>query len=376
MLNEAITFSRVVVFTGAGASQPLGFPVMASFMDILEDSLREAGAYDALTVLQNIYRSYELPDGSPGRDLEVVLQTLARYQDAMRVLDNDPNFQDYLARREAMPPSLATAMRQAPATAALSLDTKTRDLIFREYGKDVAEGTKVGDLYGPLFRTVRRFGRHRVIPIFTTNYDRAIETFADQAGVPIEYGFQPGHTRSIWNPERFHDYRAPNSEYALVLFKLHGSVTWYKDGRTVRSVAAAQRDLSGWENMLIYPGETKTGVLEEPYHTCFTYLRHCLYHARCCLVIGYSFRDLFIQRVFQEAAQVNPELRVLVMNGTDHRAVASQINELRPEATTLLYRFEAESASYLPEFRDRLVAFLPKARSVATPVTGADGEPQ
>ncbi|MGB6837083.1 MAG: SIR2 family protein [Dehalococcoidia bacterium] len=372
MLNEAITQSPVVVFTGAGASQPLGFALMDSFMDMLEG---EADSTQ-FQVLQKIYSEYRLPNGSPGRDLEVVVESLTRYHETLRLMDNDPNFEGLRPYLHLELPFIGQPAGKGFPDIVGPLDDMTRDLIFREYGKDVAEGTNVADLYGPLFRTVRRFGRHRVIPVFTTNYDRAIETFADQAGVPIEYGFQPGHTRSIWNPERFHDYRAPDSKYALVLFKLHGSVTWYKDGRTVRSVAAAQRDLSGWENMLIYPGETKTGVLEEPYHTCFTYLRHCLYHARCCLVIGYSFRDLFIQRVFQEAADVNPELRILIMNGTDHRAVASQIKELRPEATTLLYRFEAESASYLPEFRDRLVAFLPKARSVPTPAAGADGEPQ
>lgn len=375
MLNEAITSSPVIVFTGAGASQPLGFPIMQSFMDGLEDIVRNDP--HEFPVLQNIYTQYRLPDGEPGRDLEKLLQALTRYQDAFRLMAEDPNFQRPMPYSSPALKAITEGIAgpSLPDTVQ-SLDDKTRDLIFQEYGKDVSEDKDVVELYQPLLGTIAELAHHPVIPVFTTNYDRAIEIFADQTSVSVEYGFRPGHARSVWNPQRFHKYEAPSDGYGVVLFKLHGSVTWYKVDGAVRTVSAAQRGLSGWENMLIYPGDTKTGVLEEPYHTCFSYLRHCLYHASCCLVIGYSFRDLFIQRVFQEAADINPQLRVLVMNGTDHRTVASQIEELRPEAKTLLHRFEAGvSASYLPDLRNRLAAFLPKVRLVPISNAPSQGEP-
>lgn len=276
MLNKHITQNKCVVFLGAGASAPLGFAVMDTFMNELERRVGEANP-EAHAMLGSIYQTYQTEDGSPGRDLEIVFSNLQRYKDFFALAQKDPNFSGPLNQ----------LVSQATTGGALvllgefveALDDTIRDLIFTHYGAEVSSDAL--PLYSPLFSSLCELFEQRVVPVFTTNYDAAIETYAELSQSPLEFGFRTDLVRSPWEPSRFHDYAPPSNEPGLVLFKLHGSVTWYKDKRGVRYVQASSRELP-YENMVIYPGEAKTGMLEEPYHTCYSYLRHCLYSAGVC----------------------------------------------------------------------------------------------
>jgi len=340
-LNADITSSRVVLFLGAGASQPLGYPPMAPFMDMLESAL---GSEEQM-VLRNMYSNYPFEDGSPGRDLEVVWEHLQEYLTFFKLAELDPNFQQLGVDR-------AAAHVLALQEAVTRIDAKIRELIFQHYGNPPSSSA-VTALYDPLFDSVRELFQQPVLPVFTTNYDAGIETYASEAGVPIEFGFKMSITRQSWDPDRFHKYEPPRTGAALVLFKLHGSVTWYKDGNGVKYVPEAQEGLRGAENMVIYPGDTKVGMLKEPYFTCYTYLRHCLQNAERAIVLGYSFRDPILQLLFQEARLLNPEVQFVIV--TD-RPAAEMEKRLRPSVgervVVISQRFEAgDEAPYLQELR-------------------------
>ncbi len=381
MLNEHITQSKSIVLLGAGASAPLGFAVMDTFMDELE---AQAGA-DGTTLLQTIYPTYPMEDGSDGRDLEVVFDTVQRYKNFFLLGKEDPTFSAVL---QALTSEAAGAAGQLTSLQSLvsGLDEKIRDLIFLHYGADVS--ADVVSLYRPLFTNLSELFGQRMVPIFTTNYDAAIETYADQSGTPLEFGFRVGGARSGWNAARFDKYVAPRPKDApaLVLFKLHGSVTWYRDGQGIRYVQASSRKLP-YDNMVIYPGEAKTGMLEQPYHTCYSYLRHCFYHAEYVFVVGYSFRDLLLHRVFNDGALINPRLKFVVINGPLSGPAQKRLQDkLGRNVTFIPHLFEAgDGAAYLQEIRrllspapDVTLAWVGKTLDLVGPGPGEnqpDGNP-
>ena len=143
----------------------------------------------------------------------------------------------------------------------------------------------------------------------------------------------------------------------MVLFKLHGSVTWYEDGVGVKYVSEAQAGLRDMKNMVIYPGETKVGMLEEPYCTCYTYLKRCLENASNVVMVGYSCRDRILQRVFQEATFDNPELRFVVVNGRGCENTRETLGESLGQSLVLIAEdFEpGEEAPYLAKLHAALV---------------------
>ena len=68
--------------------------------------------------------------------------------------------------------------------------------------------------------------------------------------------------------------------------------------------------------MIIYPTLSKNRPLDiEPYATCYRYLRGCLSSGcQLCVVVGFSFRDGEIRKIFAESLQVNELLRLIVMD--------------------------------------------------------------
>jgi hypothetical protein len=379
MLNEAITRNKFMVFLGAGASAPLGFAVMDNFMDDLD---AQAGV-EGTALLQGIYSAYPMEDGSQGRDLEVVFGTVQRYKDFFALADKDPNFSGTLNQLGSEATTAGEALGSLKQLV-FGLDDKIRDLIFTHYGAEVSSDALA--LYSPLFTELCNLFDQPVVPVFTTNYDAAIETYADLSATPLESGFRVAGVRSGWDATRFHNYVAPREAPALVLFKLHGSVTWYKDAQGMRYVQASRRGLF-LENMVIYPGEAKTGMLEEPYHTCYLYLRHCFYSAEYVFVVGYSFRDLLLQRVFNEGALINPGLKFVVINGVLSASAQKRLKDkLGPNVTFIPQLFEAaDGAAYLQEIRRLLspapeiaLAWVGKTLDLVGPGPGAnqpDGSP-
>jgi len=104
-------------------------------------------------------------------------------------------------------------------------------------------------------------------------------------------------------------------EKRVVLFKLHGSTTWFKSRNDfVKSDIPiyTSRDRS-FENLLIYPAKKKV-ALNDPYFTGYVYFQRTLEHCKLCVVIGYSFRDYDALSRLRSAASYNPGMRLLVLD--------------------------------------------------------------
>lgn len=160
-----------------------------------------------------------------------------------------------------------------------------------------------------------------LIPVFTTNYDNVIEVLAEKLGLTCHHGFfeKRNERKFAWSASRLHQLPLKNESHALppppgfrgelVLFKLHGSLDWYREtSGEVVSLAYPPRD--HFEAVALYPAETKL-IFQDPYFTSFMYFDECLRSAKLLVVIGYSFTDAALRERLRSALATNPKLEVL-----------------------------------------------------------------
>lgn len=160
------------------------------------------------------------------------------------------------------------------------------------------------------------------LKIFTTNYDTCIEEFFRERELDLTTGFKAKGSYQIWDRAAFKD-----PSYQVYLYKLHGSITWYKYNEEIVQMPPVGPTLPSpqgekFEVKMIYPISGKE-VFESPYSELQYYLRKTLEDACVCVVIGYSFRDASINSIFQNAFNENENLRVVVVNPKAEKVAAN-----------------------------------------------------
>jgi len=310
-LSPDICDSKVILFLGAGASAPLGLSLMGTFMDRLEESMPPGLS----SVLKQVYA-----DADTSRDLEILLERLEDYDKFEAFTKNDPNWSGLVHRGKV--DNLMGQVRD--------IRKRAENLVVTHYAG--VEHDSVASLHGQFIPLLLESNTPGHLPIFTTNYDTAIEDLVDarSSDFSLVDGFTEGNQR-YWLPTVFDHYRAQsNARRTLLLFKLHGSSTWRlnkkTDQVTKECISEPMSDASDYENALVRPTQTKT-IKEGPYETNYRYLRECLSHAELCVVIGFSFRDEVVRRHFAEALAENGRLSVALIAPSAERIIS---NTLRP----------------------------------------------
>lgn len=270
---------RLTFLLGAGASFPYGIPMMRQFYLRFSEYIAKQRAHcrpllDTLTAGM---------DGAA--DLELLIQRL-EYVRAMRS-------------------GLAALGRD---------DDELRERI------DLADELR-GYLDAYLIETCEAFDRERVksefapfvklahaqnATVFTTNYDRLVETAAAAADIPFADGFEPMSSRpeARWSG---------SFSQGLKLVKLHGSVSWYQEEgsddvfRLERGypLPSHQYRLTHGNRalrpLMIIPTLEKA-ILSIPYATLFTQFTDTLRDTELLFVIGSSLRDEHLRNTIRERA--------------------------------------------------------------------------
>ena len=122
-------------------------------------------------------------------------------------------------------------------------------------------------------------------------------------------------------------FRVPNDwsdvlRNMVYLYKLHGSLSWRLDkvsGNIVR--IDSEEKATGYsrvygENVLLYPA-SKRPPIAEPYGSLYGCFVERLYSAKICVVIGFSFRDPFINTVFVDYLRGTENCIVIVSPDAD-----------------------------------------------------------
>lgn len=299
--NKKILECPIILFLGAGASAPLGKPMMAEFVEKASTAISDGDQQQMLIWLRRFR----------GDDLEGILGEL----DTIIELNYATSVQGK-RKVEGYPDPVSFSLNRYTAA---NLQRNLKHAIIREYRNVDAE--KSLEIYRPLFDALFQINRKNWLPVFTTNYDPAIEDFHQKEYPQYELcdGFQydPADRHNYWNRSVFDSFAGNPERRNLILFKLHGSTDWLrvKSRNRIRRGQAMYDalDHDAYENILIYPA-TREIATEDPFYTGYEYFERCCEHARLCIAIGYSFRDYDALTRLRGAMSVNDDLRLLVVS--------------------------------------------------------------
>ena len=241
--------------------------------------------------------------------------------------------------------------------AAQSLSEKLKRYL-RQMCAEPIDSVSIGYL-APLAMFARSQG---VLDVISLNYDCGVEAIADRERVRLADGF-----RFFWTPEEEFD-QPPDDDSPLIrLYKLHGSISWYR--RASYEWVKLPIRPSDSSDILYYTGEQLAEVMvyptvqKDPGSTPLADLmlraKAVLRQAAVIVVIGYSFRDERIREAVYEAMARSPTTEIVVVDreadslvtrwlaAEDMRPRAMPVNATTGEALSgnLLYRITAAIVS-------------------------------
>lgn len=287
----------LVFFLGAGASVNAGVPDTFGLIDAFKDHVADQPANSqALAKILEILEEWQQTNQNQDRrvDIELLLETLERLDHK----DSDILLRFYDVTRYK-----------------LSGYADKRPLI--EQLKDFvkSKGIVLSNNISYFQHFLGFITDSKPLDVFSVNYDTSIEQFCITYKLTYTDGFD-----SKWNPKLFEDIG-----FDLRLYKLHGSIMWYRTDRGDYVKIPTQTEHS--ETQLI-TGETAQALMlypmrkwdyAEPLLELLIMLKRRLENARFAIVVGYSFRDDHIRNIFWDAAIRNPKLNLILISPSAHR---------------------------------------------------------
>lgn len=291
--------NEVVFFFGAGASIEAGIPDTRKFIYGKKDEggiegflewLKENNKEEELKILETILATFQQRNNCPIIDVELVLG-------ALNALNNKEMYDlVYFYDQETF-----KFESEDNINTLRTLESDLKEFIRK---KVVVNKDKISYLK-PLIEF------QEPINIFSVNYDTCVEMLCIKHKLTYTDGFD-----LYWNPELF------EKEFDVKLFKLHGSIMWYLTdyGNYVKLPIEMEKG----DGISLYSGETASPFILYPIGRKWEYtepvgyltnkLQKYLKSAELCIVVGYSFRDDDIQRVFFESAKENENLTIILIS--------------------------------------------------------------
>lgn len=261
--------NKIGFLFGAGTSKEAGYPLMGDLTKTVVSNLPSPlkGVLDEILNAKAL--TYDSATGTP--NIEILSDLVTEY---------------FVTTQESKYGDLESDIRRLIVDAILSVTTPdlTHHVRFLEALKRRAHGTS------------------STVTILTTNYDVLFELAAGEVGVRVETGFD-GPLRRVFDPAVFDLARGSvdktrfthRSELHVNIIKLHGSVSWLRDGGRVFESGLDLRS-STPERALVLPRRRKVmDTLSEPFDQLFTRAFRTL-GSNCQFVVacGFSFGDKHI----------------------------------------------------------------------------------
>jgi hypothetical protein len=312
----------MVLFTGAGASAHLGFPICRQFFG--HPKTRPLLNSEPL---EDIVKFLDVHGRPEETDIEAVLWVTALLTGlepgTMNPLPLAPYLRAQLERaKKAGGPDHDDLRR---------LDTALKEAVIDIFGRLPSE---------PELRYLSRFllglnglTNSKRLSIFTTNYDRALDSEVAKIGQADRFaycsdGFYGRELVPTWSPSNYNTALSGHEQGATpeiyTLYKLHGSVDWaWQDDGTTRKVArdtgARKADLA--QHVVIFPAFKGVPNIDALIYAHWA-LKRELSEAGICVVVGFSFRDDFINSIFASSMQDNQRLFLILVESGSSTAEA------------------------------------------------------
>lgn len=176
-------------------------------------------------------------------------------------------------------------------------------------------------------KLARRKAKDNRIKLFTTNYDTCFEEAAGLLGITVIDGFTFSTPR-IYSPQ-FFDYDiikrdgniASNTpkylEGVFHLYKLHGSVNWFKKKNDEGSFIIEQKEADDAENIcMIFPakGKYQQSYIQPHLELIAKFLQGLRDPNICLITSGFGFNDDHLSEPIYAALQSNPHLKLIVVD--------------------------------------------------------------
>ena len=303
----------ILVFAGAGASYAVNceqYPTTAEFYKRVPDQIRETPWFRAASGFLENRESGQVAD------IEDVIGVLSKMEDHCRNFFDENSFTEWIydppfERIRKISPSnrnhlqsgnLSTLIATMKEDAA-SLN-KIRDdinaLVYTLYGRKPDEI----DLADWLLLLATLAESSQITEVFTTNYDRVLESVIDvgrlenkiETGI-VNYGSDGTRLDlTCWSETN----RPTSLETGKgKLTKLHGSANWIH-GNDEDIFVGPPRFTGDLQNHItLYPGD-KEWPTERPFIAFYEHLRWVARNAHAAIFVGYAFRDENINRILSD----------------------------------------------------------------------------
>jgi SIR2-like domain len=215
-------------------------------------------------------------------------------------------FQDFGAYGNNVTSSLENASH------ALEAFIRDVDLLVHEaYGEKPSEA-ELDASWVPFLRDVSMHAKS--LDVFTTNYDLVLEMAIRRSTLDVDFGYKDdGATREL-NLAAWTD-RLSSSKSGALLTKLHGSVHWLRGARDEIEIGGpSSKDYE--RQVALYPGY-KGVPTREPFKSFHDYLADRLAAADVILVVGFAFRDEYINQLFRTRTRPEQTLLIVDPRGTE-----------------------------------------------------------
>lgn len=179
---------------------------------------------------------------------------------------------------------------------------------------------------------LRKLAKRRVrdprLKVFTTNYDMCFENASSELGMMVVDGFSYTRKRRFDGQYFNYDVVDRNKDEqnfiqgVIQLFKLHGSVSWERDGANVFETQAPSPENA----CLVYPAKGKyQQAFIQPHLELLSRFFEYLRQPNGCLVVsGFGFNDDHLSEPIISAVKSNPSFKLIVADFSACNHIHSQ----------------------------------------------------
>ncbi len=333
-MSEAIVNAPTVILAGAGASAHLGYPVASEFLEDLAEAVgNQPASCQGIWAAAQVYCDPEADYGEA--NFEDIHDRLAALCESPWGYGGFAFAEGYGGVSYPGVEDMGESLSQMPGDDAKRLQEMMVEEIVRVFGKPPPQDETVTSECWPNVLSLVHPGCGQLLPVFTTNYDVALEKWFSHQHQGRSLQMMDAFVRhapgaSPWEAQRYQSSPAEllNAHKAYVwLFHLHGCAAWFKaedlglNPSEYTAPAYYYTAPDGSQSTVPFPAKRalispsrKKRPFEDPYWTEYWHFLRCLGNAQLLLIIGHGLEDPHIVFPCSKALSFNRELRIVVIS--------------------------------------------------------------